>query len=96
MVEFFALLGGGLRDAGWGRGQPPARLAGHSARDDALRHFCPARPGGSGHPLPCCRRLPARFLSHVAALSQFHAKGRRKNKNWQRIMENQRCGTYFS
>jgi len=32
----------------------------------------------------------------VAALSQFHAKGRRKNKNWQRIMENQRCGTYFS
>jgi hypothetical protein len=23
----------------------------------------------------------------VAALSQFPAKGRRKNKNWQRIME---------
>ncbi|MEV0170518.1 hypothetical protein AB0I00_05235 [Streptomyces sp. NPDC050803] len=28
MVEFFALLGGGLRDAGWdGTGRPAARLA---------------------------------------------------------------------
>ncbi|MGO9782427.1 MAG: hypothetical protein ACLPKE_04065 [Streptosporangiaceae bacterium] len=61
-VSICAVLTAGapvLRPAGWwpagrrlGRGQSAARAAGHFAWDDALRHFCPARPGRSGHPLP--------------------------------------------
>ena len=47
-AEFFALLGGGHRDAGWDGSLAPGRASGHPARAQALQHLLRPPAGRRG------------------------------------------------
>ena len=52
IVEFYQLLGGGLRDAGWQRENHVEESPGHPSRPDALRHLLLAETGRHRAALP--------------------------------------------
>ena len=52
IVDFYARLGGGLRDAKWDGSAAVRGAAGHPARPHPLRHLRLARPGQRGPPVP--------------------------------------------
>jgi pimeloyl-ACP methyl ester carboxylesterase len=73
-AEFFALLGGGHRDAGWDGSLAPGRASGHPARAQALQHLLRPPAGRRGRRLRQLTRTTSPRVPGMGARGQGNAR----------------------